>query len=68
MRPIKNVLLILAVAGLVSILLFSILYAGGRITFQDYKLLLIISSLVWFGGILARNRISVRNEVKDTDV
>jgi hypothetical protein len=67
MRPIKNILLVLAIAGLASILLFSILYAGGRITFQDYKLLLIVGSLVWFGSILTRNRISFRNQVKNTD-
>ncbi len=56
----KNLLLIIAIAGLISILIISVLYARGTMSFLNYKLWLVITSLVWFGGILIRGRVQYK--------
>jgi hypothetical protein len=56
---IRVMLLIIAITGLLCILCFSLLYAGGHIDFTNYKLSLIISSVAWFGGVILRSRFRI---------
>ena len=58
MRSLKYILLVLAISGLAGILLFSVLYVMGKISFTNYTWWLIISSLVWFAAILTKNRVA----------
>jgi len=46
------ILVTFATTGLVLILVTSLLYAAGRVEFNNYAFLLLAGTIVWFGGIL----------------
>ena len=48
----KKILLTIALTGLAFILIFSIQYARGTINFDNYKILLLVSTIMWFSGIM----------------
>jgi len=51
----RFVIIFAAVCGLALIMIITCLYAAGVVLFENYTLLLLIGSLIWFTGILLAN-------------
>jgi len=56
----SHVFKVSAVFGLILILTTSILYAAGIVVFTNYKIVLLVGTLIWFAGI-ALSKIAKRN-------
>ena len=51
----SRILNITAASGLILILIITILYARGAVLYKNYTMLLLVGTLIWFGGILMAN-------------
>ena len=64
----SRILTTIAVCGLVLILAITILYAAGAVPFENYTILLLGSTGVWFGGILLANWVKRRFQESGQDI
>jgi hypothetical protein len=55
MKTFIRILRAFGIVGLVLILTFSILYASGTISMENFKILILFSSILWFTAILLSN-------------
>lgn len=58
----NRVLQILGTGGLLLILTITLLYAGGKVTFDNYSLWLLAGTLVWFAGIITAGIVKRRTQ------
>lgn len=56
----SRILTTIAICGLALILAITISYASGVVTFENYTILLLSFTGVWFGGILLANWVKRR--------
>lgn len=64
MKALINISKSIAILGLAVILLISVLYAWDILSVKSYRTLLIVSSLVWFTGIILAGQIRKRRDSK----
>ena len=61
-----RVLQILGTGGLILILAITLFYAGGKVTFDNYNLWLLVGTLVWFAGIITAGIVKRRTQPQET--
>ena len=59
------ILIIAAVGGLILIIVITMSYAAGTVSFSNYTTLLLAGTLLWFAGILTSNL--VKRNIPDSD-